>query len=178
MPDDDVLDISSEDLEDEPLPPAPPVAPPIEITMDDLGDEPADAFPALTADQMAADRKSITIPTICSATGQRFAVRYVEKEPGLFVSQEVVAGDNSAAGLAGGGTTSEVQGRFGTTADYRCPFCGSTAIIVCGQCGTDLCSGGIKGGRCTCPNCKATMNNFGGSVTSATGFVGGKGKGK
>ncbi len=183
--DDDVLNIDADDLTEEPLPPVlPDTAPTLDLSLDDLSDEPPDAnaFPAVTPDQLLADKKSITIRTLCTSTGQPFRVRYVEDQPGLFVTHEVTTGEAAVATEAGGaGAVGDVQGSFGTSKDYACPYCGSQAIVVCGKCGTDLCAGtgGGKGHTITCPNCKARIGSIGGAATSATGLLGGgKGKGK
>jgi hypothetical protein len=187
MPDDDILDISAEDLAEDPAPvaPLPPVqlntAPALDLSLDDLNDEPAAAFPALTADQLLASRSSVTIRTLCSQTGRPFLVRYVEDKPGLYVTHEVtVLGKDEAGAGPGttGGAVGEVTGSFQTSKDYACPFCGSHAVLVCGRCGVDLCAGPGNTGRCTCPNCQAQIE-VGGRATSATGLLGlGKGKSK
>ncbi len=199
MPDDDdILEISAEDLADESLPPAPPdTAPVLDLTLDDVADDPAaGAFPALTADQLLAGQSSITIRTLCSSTGRPFLVRYVEDRPGLFVTRDVTvpgkdangaaasAADRSAADASASSAgvppapVGEVRGAFQTAKDYACPFCGSHAVLVCGRCGVDLCAGPGDTGRCTCPNCQAQIE-AGGRATSATGLLGlGKGRGK
>ena len=182
MPDDDdVLEISAEDLAEEPLPPVPPDdGPVLEVSLEDLSEEPlpaADAFPAVTGDQLLAAANSITIRTLCSTTGQAFDVRYVEDKPGVFVTKQVTVpekGGDAGASLAT--PTGQVEGSFEVTPDYACPFCGSQAVLVCGKCGVDLCSGQAKGGLMTCPHCQSRMK-LGGQATSATGAVG-KGKGK
>ena len=183
MPDDDILDIDAADLTEEPLPPVQPdTSPTLDLSLDDLNVESPDAntFPAVTPDQLLADRKSITIRTLCTSTGRPFLVRYAEDQPGLFVTHEVTTGEAAnAAEATGPGAVGDVQGSFGTSKDYACPYCGSQAIIVCGKCGTDLCvgTGGGKGHTITCPNCKARIGSVGGAATSATGLLGG-GKGK
>ncbi len=185
MPDDDILNIDADDLTDEPLPPVQgDTSPALDLSLDDLSDDPAapGAFPAVTPDQLLADRKSVTLRTLCSSTGQPFLVRYVEDQPSLFVTHEVITGEAAnATEAAAPGAIGDVQGSFGTSKDYACPYCGSRAILVCGKCGTDLCvgTGGGKGHTITCPNCKARIASIGGAATSATGLLGGgKGKGK
>jgi hypothetical protein len=182
MPDDDdILEISAADLAEEPLPPVPPDdGPVLDLSLDDVSDEAlpaAEAFPAVTGDQLLAARNSITIRTLCSSTGRPFAVRYVEHKPGAFVTQQVTPeAEGAEAGTSPYAATGQVEGSFEVTPDYACPFCGSQAVLVCGQCGVDLCAGSGKPHAIVCPGCHSQIK-IGGQATSATGLVG-KGKGK
>ena len=179
--DDDILDIDSADLAEEPLPPVlPDGAAALDVSLDDLPAEAAEAFPAVTDDQLLAAANSITIRTLCSTTGQAFAVRYVEDKPGVFVTQqatlEAEGGEAGASPYAPTAPTGQVEGTFEVSPDYACPGCGSTAVLVCGKCGVDLCAGSAKAHAIICPRCHSQIQ-IGGKATSATGLVG-KGKGK
>jgi len=179
--DDDILEIDAADLAEEPLPPVPPDdGPVLDLSLDDLGDDAlpaAEAFPAVTDDQLLAAANSITIRTLCSTTGQAFAVRYIEDKPGVFVTAQVTVPEKGGeAGASPSAPTGQVEGTFEVSPNYACPGCGSTAVLVCGNCSVDLCAGNAKAHAIVCPNCHSQIQ-IGGKATSATGLVG-KGKGK
>lgn len=183
--DDDLLDIELEDLGAEepaaPLSPAPDPGPTLEITLDDLGEEPdASEYPALTAQQVAA-ANSVTIRCVCSAAKQAFTVRYEEDAPGDFWSREVSKdpGGVAGGGAGGAGSPAEIRGAFHMGPEYACPYCGACGLSRCEVCGVVLCEGGTgKDGTCLCPGCNASLTLGSSMAASVAGSGYGKGKGK
>lgn len=179
-PDDDApLDIELGDEEPEPLPPVAPAGPVLEITLEDLQEEPAgDLFPALTSEQVKEAEPGIVVNCVCSATRGAFEVRFAPGEPGVFWATEATkVAPKAVKGGAGepGGAFSQTAGEFRMGPDYRCPHCGDPGLSICSACGVVLCLGGTgKRHECPCPSCGAALTP-GGAATSAP-TSGGKGK--
>ncbi len=180
---DDVLDI---ELGEEPEVPAPPPPPApeaggvLDISLEDLEEEAypaASEFPAVTEQQAALGKPGVTVPCICSSTGQHFDVRYEEAEPGIFRAVEVVKTAPKDAKGGGPGGMGSVAGSFRMGPDYRCPHCGDGSLSICEACSAVLCLGATdKSGDCACPGCGAVLSPTGGPATAAP--TRGKGKGK
>lgn len=167
------LDIELDEEEPEPLPAVAPEGAVLEITLDDLQEEPAaELFPALTTEQVKEAEPGVVVSCVCSATHGAFEVRFVPGEPGVFYA---TAATKVAAKGAPGGALTEMAGEFRMGPDYHCPYCGDQGLSICSGCSTVLCLGALgKSGACSCPSCSASLTP-GGAATSAP-TSGGKGK--
>lgn len=179
---DDVLDIELDDVAEPPVSPPPPPASAthevLEITLEDLADEPHPVgveYPAITEQQAALGKPGVTVPCICSTTGQHFDVRFEESEPGVYRAVEAVRTAPGDAKAAGPGAMASVAGTFRMGPDYRCPYCGDGSLSICDVCEAVLCLGATdKSGDCQCPGCHAILTATGGPATAAPT----RGKGK
>ena len=180
--DDDVLDVELDEPTPGELPPAPAAAPPLEITLEDLAEPaaPADLFPAVTADQVAAAQPGVTVPCSCSSSGQAFEVRFEEREPGAFWAAEtrpLAAPGGKDTGPTGAASLTSVPGTFHMGPEFACPYCRSAGLLLCNGCGAVLCLGGLgKQGELTCPVCRTTLRATSEAVSAAPSRTSGKGK--
>lgn len=180
--DNDTLDIELDETPEAPLPAAPEELPPLEITLEDLDQPagPADLFPAVTADQVAAAQPGVTIPCSCSSGGQPFEVRFEEREPGVFWATEtrpLVASGGKDTGPARPSPLTTVPGTFRMGPEFACPYCRNGSLLLCDACGAVLCLGGLtKQGDLSCPVCHTGLRPTAAAATAAPSRTSGKGK--
>jgi len=77
------------------------------------------------------------------------------------------------------GELSSNQG-FGVIDDFECHHCKSDQRLVCGNCNSNVCGGGVSDSKLTCPSCKeiSEVEETDKVMAKASGNLGAKGKGK
>lgn len=177
-PVEDVLDIDLEDLPEEPAE-APGAV--LEVNLDEA-DEPAGQFPAVeeypaVTEQQARAAAGVTLTCVCSVKRESFVVAFEELEPGFYFATTAEPCGKGASGPGAGGM-SQIQGEFAMGPEFQCPYCHCGGLVVCSGCGTVLCTGAAsKQGVCVCPECGSELTLSQEMARSVRGS-GGKGKKK
>jgi predicted RNA-binding Zn-ribbon protein involved in translation (DUF1610 family) len=171
--DDDILDITWDDLKD--VPDTPPA--------------PMEVFPALdAADAAVAGGREpwIEVDALCARTRGGFGVRFRQAQPGVFSFASVArkgAGKPGAPGAPPGPARGlgQVNATFSLAGYPGCPYCGRPELIQCDRCGTVMCGSAVRqdkrGASVVCPSCGGRGQVATGVTVTVQGQVGGmKGK--
>ncbi len=165
----------------------------LEITWDDLQDVPAapvQEFPAVDpADAAVAGGRQpwIDVDAVCARTRVPFGVRFTQVAPGAYTFASVVgkaAGNPGAPGTPPGPGmgTGQVNAQFSLTGYTGCPQCGMTELIQCDRCGTVMCGSAVhqdkRGAWVVCPHCGGKGQVASGVAVTVQGQVGGMKGGK
>lgn len=161
----------------------------LEITWEDLQDEDLDlsgeVFPAVEpADAAVAGSRQpwIEVEALCAGERQPFGVRFQQTTPQVYAFAAVVErapGAKPAPPAAGG--FDQANAHFDLAGYTGCPHCGMPGLVQCDRCGTIMCGSAVhedkKGMYCVCPNCGGRGQVASGQVVTVRGQVGGtKGK--
>jgi hypothetical protein len=168
--DDDIINIDLEDLEETP---SAPVA--------------GGMYPAIEAgvsreEALGIAPPGIEVTCVCSGTRRPFAVHFREAGKGRFEADRTIEQTGKALAPPDGGKQAMTAGHFGLAAYQGCPYCGSTGLVACDDCGVVMCGGGIKKGllggtSIVCPACGSRGTVAGEARSVRGGGTGGK-KGK
>lgn len=176
----------------------------IEITWDDLKDVPAtpaapvEELPAVTAADaaVAGGRQPwIDVDAVCARTRASFGVRFTQTGPSAYCFAAVIPKGPTPGGKGFGlgkpGTpppagpgmgTGQVNATFSLAGYTGCPQCGMTELIQCDRCATVMCGSAVhqdkKGTWVVCPNCGGKGQVSGGVPVTVQGQVGGMKGGK
>ncbi len=160
----------------------------LEITWDDLRELPAgpEQFPsvdAAAAEVAASPGPWVDLTAVCARTRQGFQVRFQQEAPGVYSFAGVLPKAASAQGGPGGPTASlaQVNARFDLAGYPGCPHCGLPSLVQCDRCGTIMCGSAVhydkRGAWCVCPQCGGKGQIATGLPVTVQGRMGGaKGK--
>jgi predicted RNA-binding Zn-ribbon protein involved in translation (DUF1610 family) len=189
MPDnDDILEITWDDLRESPAAPAPA----------------AELFPPVeAADAAVAGGRQpwVDVEAVCARARTGFAVRFAQKQPGVYGFSAVLPAKPGALGgkpglpsgkpglpagqpgLPGPGAgLGQVEASFQLAGYTGCPVCGTTELIQCDRCGTIMCGSAVhqdkRGTWVLCPSCGGKGKVAAGVQVTVQGQVGGRKGGK
>lgn len=162
----------------------------LEITWDDLRDVPAtpaaDLFSAVDpADAALAGGREpwIDLDAVCARTRGSFTVRFRQTGPGVYAFVSLVGGAAGKPSIpsAAGRNLAQVQASFNLAGYTGCPHCGMPELIQCDRCGTIACGGAVQrnkhGAWVICPGCGGRGQVVDNVQLTVQGQVGGmKGK--
>jgi hypothetical protein len=184
--DDNFIDIDAEDLAEEPQEPDV-----LEITSDDLQDvpdgppapqEPASReYPGVDPKDLQGEKSAglTEMTAICSASGGAFRVLWEQIEPDVYGVVGVESAGPEAKQKAGGGAVA-VDGHFALDDFPGCPHCGAMRMSVCEECGLTMCEGGMNTNLLGMATLKCPACGNRGRIEGSAGRIwgsGGKGRG-
>jgi predicted RNA-binding Zn-ribbon protein involved in translation (DUF1610 family) len=160
----------------------------LEITWEDLRDVPAtpEQFPsvdAALAEVAASPGPWLEVTAVCARTRQAFGVRFRQDAPGVYSFGGVFPAplaEKGSPATAGAGLI-QVNARFDLAGYPGCPHCGLPGLVQCDQCGTITCGSGVyedkRGTWSLCPQCGSKGQVASDVAITVQGRVGGaKGK--
>ena len=164
----------------------------LEITWDDLNQLPAPAaqplevFPAVDEAEAAvagSPEPWVEVAAQCAAKRATFGVRFRQTAPGVYAFAATTSAPRDPGagpgGLAPG--RGEVQARFDLGGYRGCPLCGQPGLAQCDRCGVIMCGTAVqqdkRGAYCVCPACGGKGRLETGVQVTVQGQVGGQ-KGK
>lgn len=164
--DDDILEISWDDLRE--VPPSPEQFPSVE---------------AAAAEVAASAGPWVDLTALCARTRQAFQVRFQQEAPGVYCFAGVLpkaAPVQAGPGVAAAGLA-QVNARFDLAGYPGCPQCGLPSLVQCDRCGTIMCGSAVhqdkRGAWCLCPQCGGRGQIASDVAVTVQGRVGGaKGK--
>ncbi len=160
----------------------------LEITWDDLNTLPPPAqFPAVDpADAAVAGGRLpwIDVEAVCARTRGGFAVRFTQAGPGVynFAGLPGPTAAKSPTAAAPGAGLGQVNATFNLAGYPGCPQCGLGELIQCDRCATVTCGSALQqdksGAWVTCPHCGGRGRVSSGVPVTVQGQVGGAKGGK